>query len=156
MIIYLANVSDPPDKITKTVNYIEEEGIDAKLIHPCDVLAPNFTIDYTQNRSLCNYCYIPSLGRYYYVTCSLDTAKRLHVSCTVDPLMSWANSIKQCNATIIRKENGSPTIIPDSKLPIQPGKKSIAAIHGSSGFFNTNLTQSYLLTVIGGEGTNGS
>lgn len=47
----------------------------------------------------------------------LDTAKRIHVICQVDALMSWSAGIRNSNATVIR-HGASATDIPDNKLPV--------------------------------------
>lgn len=58
-----------------------------------DILNPNFIVNYdgssatiVQNlMGFANYCYIPDLGRYYYITNKkLITAKRFEFECSID------------------------------------------------------------------------
>ena len=57
----------------------------------------------------------PSLSWY-------DTANRMILSCKVDYLMSWKNSIKNCPASILRNENAGINYMKDDKLPIDPNR----------------------------------
>lgn len=53
----------------------------------------------------CNYLYIPSFGRYYYVTNIISTHKGIcEVHCHVDVLMSYSDQIKRQIAVVARQE----------------------------------------------------
>lgn len=69
-----------------------------------------------------NYCYIDTFDKYYFITCGLDTAKRIVVSGKVDYLYSHAAEIKNCPACILRNENVGINYVKDDKLPIDPNR----------------------------------
>lgn len=69
-----------------------------------------------------NYCYIDTFDRYYFITCGLDTAKRIVVSGKVDYLYSHAAEIKKCPACILRNENIGSNYVVDKKLPIDSSR----------------------------------
>lgn len=69
-----------------------------------------------------NYCYIDTFDRYYFITCGLDTAKRIVVSGKVDYLYSHAADIKKCPACVLRNENIGSNYVVDKKLPIDSSR----------------------------------
>lgn len=69
-----------------------------------------------------NYCYIDTFDRYYFITCGLDTAKRIVVSGKVDYLYSHAAEIKNCPACILRNEFIGTNYVTDKKLPVDPNR----------------------------------
>lgn len=130
--------------VSKDISNVIASDVEINLIHPCDILSPEFFISYTVDRFSANYLYWN--GRYYYCRMVLDTAKRIHVICHVDALMSWAAGIRNSNATVIR--NGvSTTDIPDNKLPIPQSE------HLHSAYLSMTLPDNnykYAVTVYGG------
>ena len=96
--------------------------------HKMDMLNPVFEVDYNAAFLPANYCYIAEFGRYYFCTIATDTAQKITVSCTVDPLYSFAADIKKCNVTIIRAQLGRPTYTIDKKYPIDSTRYVIEGI----------------------------
>lgn len=92
--------------------------------HKMDVLNPVFDVDYNAQFLPANYCYIAEFGRYYFCTIATDTAQKITVSCTVDPLYSFATAIKNCPCTVIRSEKAGINYTVDNKLPIDPNRFS--------------------------------
>ena len=86
-----------------------------------------------------NYCYIDTFDRYYFITCGLDTAKRIVVSGKVDYLYSHAAEIKTCPACILRNENIGSNYVVDKKLPIDSSRFFTEGIK----FPDSELTKQY-------------
>lgn len=125
MNITFYTTSDPPKKLNKTITPIGT----AKALTPTaqiDVLNPvvviNYDSTYVDQIINANYAYIDTFHRYYFIKCSIDTAKRIIVSGTVDYLMSWKDGILNCPATITRADLGAPTYVTDNKYPIHESK----------------------------------
>lgn len=65
-----------------------------------------------------NYAYIPSFGRYYFMSEPKSVGVNLvELSFSVDVLMSWKDQIKNCKAFITRQENKYNTFYYDEKFP---------------------------------------
>ena len=70
-----------------------------------NVLRPTVRIQTADNLSGYNYARIERYGRYYYVNAIRTTPNGYwEIDLEVDPLMTYANSIKQCYGTITRSE----------------------------------------------------
>lgn len=126
MNITFYSISDNPKKLEKNLtNYIGS----ARALAPTgqiNVLNPVIVVawDSTNGDRIinANYAYIDTFDRYYFISCGIDTAKRIVVSGKVDYLMSWADQIKACPCTIIRAQLGKPTYVKDNKYPIHQDK----------------------------------
>lgn len=142
--------------ITKDIRPIAGGALTARAPHEISIINPVLTFDYNTAFLLANYAYISEYGRYYYINNIItDTAKRVHLELSVDPLMSFASQIRSCTAQIIRLEDvGAPTEIPDSKLPVVPSRKKIDSItvfnRAISDFANDVRARNYVVTTIGG------
>ena len=68
----------------------------------------------------CNYIYIPSLSRYYYVE-SVDviSANYIRYKLREDVLMTWQSLIRQQNAFVVRSYSDSNNYIVDERLPLK-------------------------------------
>lgn len=144
--------------VTKDIRPIAAGALTARAPHEVSILSPVLTFDYNTAFLLANYAYIPEYNRYYYIKNIItDTAKRVHLELSVDPLMSFASQIRQCTAQIIRLEDvGAPTEIPDNKLPVVPSRKKIDSITVfspdiNSVFINDPRSLNYVVTVVGGD-----
>lgn len=121
MQITFYTTSDPPEKLDKSLTMIGT----ATALKPTarvDMLNPVIVCNANTERLKANYVYIDTFDRYYWCTVSLDTANRMILSCKVDYLMSWKNSIKNCPACILRNENVGINYMKDDKLPIDPNR----------------------------------
>ena len=116
------------------------------------ILNPVFIINYDKKFLDCNYIYCLELNRYYYVTVSINIAKRIVLTGSIDPLMSFKDQIIQSYATILRCESvGQPTVTPDNQLPINTGESQILVQGGFKSFDETGLGNSgYIITTLGG------
>ena len=125
---------------------------------PFDAERPTLKLSYAAELLSCNYIYLSELGKYFFAWVSLSPGGELIINALSDPLMSFWDSIKNCNILVTRAESlRQPTQYQDSLLPVYPSKKNITSIimpHSAaplSGDLSTNASDSYLLTVIGGE-----
>lgn len=126
MNITFYSVSDSPKKLIKDISNVigtsralSPTG-EINVLNPVVICAYDSTIGDRIINS--NYCYIDSFHRYYWVTCSIDTAKRIVVSGKCDYLMSWADGIKSCKCNVIRANLGKPSFIPDKKYPVDTSR----------------------------------
>lgn len=112
---------------------------------------PVFVIDYNAAVLSGNYLYCDTLSRYYYIRdIDIDTAQRMRLHCTIDPLYTYRQYIPELTATIVRSESiGAPTYIPDSQLPINPNVVDMESIKFSQTPFIGD-GNSYILTTLGG------
>ena len=70
------------------------------------VINPVITVYSNVDLSGCNYCYIDTFERYYYVTDIICTKPDYYtLSLKVDVLMSYGNSIKQCDGILVATES---------------------------------------------------
>lgn len=152
MNITFYNVSDNPKKLEKDISNV---------IGTARALAPTGQINVLNPIIVCawdstngdkiinaNYAHIDTFDRYYFITCGIDTAKRIVVSGKVDYLMSWAAGIKQCPCTVVRAELGKPTYIPDKKYPLHPSKFVFQGIDFDSSPYLRDTRPSYPYVLI--------
>ena len=162
MTLYLYDVSADTRCLTKVIfgtTAAIKTAADIEPTEGVDVLSPAFILGYDSDYLHCNYLYCAELNRFYYITeMTIDTAQRIHVQCSVDVLQTYASSILNCMATVVRSESvGRPTMYTDSKLPVYPTKKNVTSIvmQQVAVPLNSQLStadgDNYLLTVIGGE-----
>ena len=107
-----------------------------------------------------NYAYIADYHRYYYVDSVTVGRNGMYVvQLSVDVLMTYADGIKNINATISRQENIGINDIVDSLLPLQ-NRKDLAVIEFESSEFNItnaiNSSYNFVLNVAGGGRKNGN
>lgn len=152
--IDIGYTTDNTYKVNKTVSYIAPDVS----IHPLSTvnqLSPVFVIDYDSRFLNANYVRATFLGRLYYCTVSVDTARKMYLSCSVDYLSSF--NLKNCPITVTRNGGiGAPTEIPDNKLPVIPNRKKIDSITTfspdiNSVFINDPRSHNYVVTVVGGD-----
>lgn len=119
--------------------------------HEIDILNPVFTINYDSTLLNANYCYIETFNRYYYCTISTDTAQKIIVKCTVDPLHTYHTAIKNVPVTVVRSESIGPTYVIDNKLPIDPNNFATQGLN-FTGIDYTGDGHNYILVLAKGGG----
>ncbi len=103
-IIFLKCLSDM-DVIGKEWDEEDELTIEGKLMFDQSFLKPKFLIE--GDVTAYNYCYIPDLSRFYYITeIVIKTGNLSEVSMQVDVLQSWASQILSNDAVIERQASG--------------------------------------------------
>lgn len=151
MSIKIGTSTENPDKANKSpVWYNSGQTFTIKPTSIINNLNPVFIIDYNSSLLDCNYVSCETLGRNYFITrISVDTAQTMRIECTVDYLSSW--NLSGCPITVVRNGGiGSPTKVPDSKLPVKPSTENIKQIPVENSEFKQLLTYPYVLQVIGG------
>lgn len=66
----------------------------------------------------CNYVYIDTLGRYYYVTDVEYSQQKCYLKLAVDVLMSFAADIKKANAVCVRSSNRFNNYFQDNQTTV--------------------------------------
>lgn len=118
-----------------------------------DVENPVFIVNYNASLLGCNYIYASEYGRYYYANVVTKPGNEAIIECVSDPLMSFKTAILNCDILVLRSESvGGPTMYEDTKLPVYPTQKNVTSIvmNETSGLFDANGTECYVLTVISG------
>lgn len=110
--------------VDKALTQIGETSFDINSIHSNNILSPDIIIDYDASFLDCNYCYVSTFKRYYFVTPETDTAQRIILHCAVDPLTTAYHLYhlldKQCS--VVRSESEGASDIIDKSFPVNPSK----------------------------------
>lgn len=122
MTVTLYNITDDPRKLTKTLPETSKTYNTVDALDIVSVVNPTLILSYDGDYIDCNYCYVLEFDRYYFCKVSVDTGGRIVLTCTVDPLMSFATEIKECKACITRNENTGIGYVVDNKLPVDPNR----------------------------------
>lgn len=154
--VAILRTSDDPRVLDKTVETIAVKQ--CKPTEGCTILNPRLILGYTSDISMSNYMYISEWGRFYFIeNVTVQPGNMCIITGSVDVLKTYAAAIRRCTATVVRSESvGAPTMYPDDKLPIIPGRKSITSsampnsLHQSSADIPWIHTH-YVLTVKGGD-----
>lgn len=113
------------------------------------IISPSIILSYKKISTLkkCNYLYIPSMGRYYYVNdIVLKQGGMYELKCHVDVLMTYNGNIKNITTLILRQENVNNPYIEDSQLLVRANRAYEKHNIGMVG----DSTDHYYLTVNGG------
>lgn len=144
---------DDRRKLEKSVTWFDT--FDCKPYTDYNISAPNLLIvNATGGIANNNYAYIADYNRYYYVdSVTIGRNGMYIVQLSVDVLMTYADGIKNLNATISRQENVGINDIVDSLLPLQ-NRKDLAVIEFESSEFNISSAgtgdYNFILNVSGG------
>lgn len=144
---------DDRRKLEKSVTWFNT--FDCKPYTDYNISAPNLLIlNGTGAIANNNYAYISDYNRYYFVDSVTVGRNGMYiVKLSVDVLMTYADGIKNINATISRQENIGINDIVDSILPLQ-NRKELAVIEFESSEFNitsaTGTSNNFVLNVSGG------
>lgn len=122
MTVTLYNITDDPRKLTKTLPAALGTYDTVNALDIVSIVNPTLILEYRSGYIDCNYCKVHEFGRYYFCKTSVDTGGRIVLTCTVDPLMSFADDIKECKACITRNENTGIGYVVDNKLPVDPNR----------------------------------
>ena len=139
MIVKFYKTEDAPNVVDKVIsNEVSKSNVHP--VHPCNILQPTLEIDTSTALYDYNYAYIPDFGKYYFMSPpTLTTGGKMIVQLSVDALKTYADSIRQCNATILRNERVPVNSCVDSKLPVDTSKFYTEGIK----FPNTKFTNQY-------------
>lgn len=136
--------------ISKNLN-IEYHLTGCQLAEPTSATDPELIIDMTEGLYQYNYCYIPYFSRYYYITdMSVIDGARMSIKCHVDPLMSFASQILNCDVNSRQNENNYDMYLPDD-IPIE--SRYIRYSKEFNASFES-FTPSYILITVGNGAVN--
>ena len=143
------NRTNDIDHVVKTLR--DHKSVTGTLKNNCSKSNP--TIIISEDIRGKNYCFIPTFGRWYYITdyVILDKSRvEVHMKC--DVLMTFADQIKAASAVIVRdgKKQGSEV---SNYLP-SSNKFSMVTQKGQYREFPVSLyaDPQYILTISGGGG----
>lgn len=123
--VLLLSSADDPRVLDKTFTTIST--VSAQPTENCSLIAPTITIAYNSSLIGVTHFYVAEWGKYFFVTSlSVSPGAKTMISGSVDFLTTYNDDIRNCMATVVRSESvGAPTMIPDTKLPINPNKKEL-------------------------------
>lgn len=155
----IAYVNSAEGQVLDKTPYLTSLGTyTVKPTETLDIETPSFIINYTANIMQCNYLYASEFNRFYFAKIRTRPGSEAIIDCISDPLMSFKQYILNCDIMASRAEKfGAPTIYPDNQLPVYPSKKNVTSIVmqqqalPTGSLLNTQATDCYLLTVLGGQ-----
>ena len=149
MTFTIQSTTDDVKVVRKTITNIGN----ATPLNPTGIVSrdnPTITVEYNSAFLTANYMTIPEFGRKYFIKVSVDTAGRMIISGTVDPLTSFESGILAAVGTAIRSESNGINMVSDEQLPIDPNSVNQISVSLQNNLFNTSSVTPYVLTVIGG------
>ena len=156
----IAYINGAESNVVEKTPYLTSLGTyTVKPTETLDIETPSFIINYSSASILqCNYLYASEFNRFYYAKIRTRPGSEAIIDCVSDPLMSFRSYIYNCDIMASRAESfGAPTLYPDSQLPVYPSKKNVTSIIMQQealplySLLDTQATDCYLLTVLGGE-----
>ena len=119
VLVYLFTQNSENNELNKTLQLVNI--IAGKFNSAFNLKNPILDIKYTTSGDvLCNYMYIPSLFRYYYVdSVDIISADYMRYKLKEDVLMSWQSLIRSQDALVTRYELSTDTKLSDVRLPIE-------------------------------------
>lgn len=91
--------------VNKTLSALYLTPKDIKFKGEVNIMAPVIEMAYDADLLTCNYIYIDTFARYYYIDKIITGGQRLTFECHIDVLMSHASEIEGFNAILARCEN---------------------------------------------------
>lgn len=132
MTFRLYNCSSDKTDIIKSLS--ETTGSDGKplgsiygnITDNCSIINPVFMFDFAGN-NYPNYLYCDDFKRYYFIDDIIMGGKGniRYFACSVDPLMSFSEHIKNIDTIAVRNENTWDETIPDDSFPVSSDKQII-------------------------------
>ena len=157
MNIRLYNISAPPEKVVKITSstpytvvedviFFDDDSID--ILNP--VIKLKLDTELSQNMKY-NYCYIPKLGRYYYIDKIKAEGGLMIFELSVDALQSFHSNILNSTQYVVRSEKYHNRKIVDSLLPLHSDHNIIIDTFGDDVFVRD--CDHVILETIGKGGT---
>lgn len=122
MTITLYKNTSEKERISKTLTgAISKTGT---LRTDTSLIDPVITVTSTTNLSSYNYLYIPSFGRYYFITDITVVKNNLwQLTCHCDVLMSWKSQILQQQVVVDRQNTFYNLYLPDTKFIVDARRR---------------------------------
>lgn len=146
MDIILYSNNSEPERVIKSLTQVAT--LTGTLRNESNIVNPVITIAGNYFPSTANYAYISEFGRYYYILEVISMNNGIvMVSLSSDPLMSFANEIKNLRAIIDRQAEGTHAnmYLPDDVV-VHDAREFYTVKTFSSGF---NDTGEYILITAG-------
>lgn len=136
--VYLFNLAKKNNS-TAIPSITGQTPTQCKLKTPCSVLKPvlEFSVQPANILNLattCNYVYIPSFNRYYFVVNSVMNGRLLVLYLNVDVLASYRTTIFNSTQYVLRAASNWNGTIKDTKYPVKavtPDRTSNSGVYGS-------------------------
>ena len=130
---------------------------DVKIKESCSILSPVLQLSISNIKAGggrwrdANYCYIPEYDRYYFiddiVVLNYDMAE---ISCSIDVLMTYQNSILKTPMEIIRSQSINSQLFVDPERPLTANKFWYPQLVGYFPTAISSQNNNYTITVAGG------
>lgn len=115
MNITLYHNNADPRVVNKGTKLTTIATVDAKPFYPLNVATPVFRLEYLSTFNSVNYCYVPSLGRYYFVAAPvLESGNAMILRCDCDVLYSFRTDILNLKTICARNEYDYNEFITDN------------------------------------------
>lgn len=117
---------------------------------PIDILSPYLIVKDAEVNLTDNYAKCSDTNRYYFIIVEDLPGGRRGISCTVDPLMSFAAGIDALEVNVERYEGASESDIYDSGVCLTARNEVIIESFGGTNEFvkaSSNNDRTYILTV---------
>ena len=156
MEITFYNTSNDKRVVSKTLT--SGTTLQCELYDECNIITPKLLIEFTTDIFSKNYCYIPTFGRYYFITnMKVDAGERIIIECGIDALYTYRNSIYSLDVTVVRNENFSDRCyLVDPMFTISP-KRNIEVYAFENTPFNirdaSGQSANFVLVMGGGYGS---
>lgn len=146
--IQLGFFTEEKTKVEKTPEWgFQSTG---NLREAASVVNPVFTVSTTNNIALYNYAYIPSFGRYYFITEIVALRTGLwEIHCHVDVLNSFSSHIKNNKAIISRNSTLYNLYLDDPDFIVQ-NNRALQTIEFPNKL-NTTANRNFMLMIAGGR-----
>lgn len=149
MLITLYKNSSDPKKVLK--NITDGVTFNVTLKGTCNIENPVFVLTRINNSLFVgyNYIYCKEFNRYYYARISIDAGGLMTISCTIDPLMSYASAIRSLTCLVERQESYYNPYLVDDGITMTQGSVVNAIKVGQVG----DSTSKIYVTCIGAVDT---
>ncbi|MBQ0167468.1 MAG: hypothetical protein KBT02_10225 [Treponema sp.] len=139
---------------TKRPDYTTGIVVPAALKDPCSAMRPTFSINAAVwpdgNPSQFNYCYVPTMGRHYFIRDWTYDKGLWHASMECDVLATYRTEIGNSQQYVLRAAAQSDGAIPDMLYPTKQGvQHSIAT--GTTPWVQSFGLGSYVVGIINGD-----
>lgn len=148
------NCSDDPRKLSKTLTD-EVEKRDVKPTENCDILKPVLELSYDPKLINKNYVVINTpFNRSYFITdMSVTIGKKIIITCAVDVLQTYKDSIKKIKANVVRQEKLIKDMLPDPSF-VYLNENDVITKLGEltdNSVFGSNVGQNTIVLGIAGD-----
>ena len=138
-------------KIDKSGDITFTNTYECNVYESCDIITPRLVLSYSAQLSRCNYAYIPSWERYYYVkNITVAPGQKAIVNLSIDPLYTHRDEILSLTVNVTRSESRTNKMVLDRGYISQANRHCKTLSFSNHPFNAVNSDPVYLLTVVGG------